>query len=200
MSSIPIILASESPTRLELLKRIKILPDKICPANIDESELKGESPENLVTRLAFQKAIFIADKVDNSVIIAADTAAVAGRKILPKALSEGDVAFCLRKLSGRRHRVYTGLCIIKKLEGKLHISKKLARTIVKFKVLTPKDIEFYCRLGEGMNKAGGYSIAGYAESFVSFLSGSHSNIMGLPLLETANILNSMGIIKGNCQI
>jgi septum formation protein len=199
MSTIPIILASESPARLELLKRIRILPDKICPANIDESELPKELPTHLVTRLAFEKAISIADKVDSAVVIAADTAAVAGRKILPKALTRDDVEFCLRKLSGRRHRVYTGLCIIKKVNDQMHISKKLVQTIVKFKILTAQDIEFYCNLGEGLNKAGGYSISGYAESFVSFLSGSHSNVTGLPLFETSNILHSIGV-KSNYNI
>ena len=193
MSIIPIILASESPARLELLKRIKIFPDHIYPANIDESELPKELPTDLVSRLAFAKASFIASKVNNAIIIAADTIAVTGRTILPKAITNDDVRACLQKLSGRRHRVYTALCIIKKIDDHIHISKKLVQTTVKFKILSNKDIEFYCSLDEGLNKAGGCSISGYGESFVSFLSGSYSNVMGLPLFETANILRSHGI-------
>ena len=193
MSIIPIILASESPTRLELLKRIKIFPDQIYPANIDESELPKELPTDLASRLAFAKASFIASKVNNAIIIGADTVSVTGRTVLAKALTNDDVRACLQKLSGRRHRVYTGLCIIKKIDDHIHVSKKLVQTTVKFKILANKDIEFYCSLDEGLNKAGGYSIFGYAESFVSFLSGSYSNVMGLPLFETVNILRSHGI-------
>jgi len=192
MSVIPIILASQSPARLELLKRIKFSPDQVYPAHIDESELPKELPRFLVSRLAFEKASAIANKVDHGIIIGADTITVIGRKVLPKALTSDDIRICLKQLSGKRHRVYTGLCIIKKTKDQMQISKKLVQSIVKFKILTIADIELYCSLDEGVNKAGGFSISGYAESFVSFISGSYSNVMGLPLFETCNILRSIG--------
>jgi septum formation protein len=196
---IPIILASQSPNRLALLKRIKIFPDQILPADIDESEKKKELPGQLVTRLAHEKATKISDTFDEALIIAADTVVAIGRMILPKALTADEVRECLKALSHRRHRVYTGVCIIKKSDGQLYIRQKLVQTIVKFKKLTTKDIDFYSNLGEGLNKAGGYSILEIAESFVTFISGSYSNVVGLPLSETANMLNSLGVKIGREQ-
>jgi septum formation protein len=193
MSQIPIILASASPARLELLNRIKIFPDQIIPADIDESEHKGELPIKLGARLAFEKAMVIANKVPEAIIIAADTLSVAGRKILPKALNEHDIKYCLEQLSGRRHRVYTGVCIVKKTTDQMIVRQRLVQSIVKLKRLTPKEIEFYCNLDEGLNKAGGYTISGFAECFISYISGSYSNVKGLPLFETVNMLNSLGI-------
>ena len=193
---IPIILASQSPNRLALLKRLKILPDQILPANIDETEKQKELPSQLVARLAHEKAIKISDTLDEGLIIAADTVAAIGRRILPKALTAEDVRECLLLLSHRRHRVYTGICIIKKTAGNLRTRQKLVQTIIKFKKLTSQDIDLYIKLGEGLNKAGGYSIQEFAESFVSFISGSYSNVIGLPLSETANMLNSLGIKVG----
>lgn len=193
MVNLPIILASQSPARLELLKQIKFFPDIIKPADIDESELRGELPHLLAKRLAVSKASKIASQADDVVIIAADTVVATGRRILPKALNTEDVEQCLQLLSGRRHRVYTGICIIKKHNNQLYIKEKLVQTIVKFKKLTSQEIKFYCDLGEGVNKAGGYSLRGFAESFVIFLSGSHSNVIGLPLYETVNMLNSLQI-------
>lgn len=193
MSNLPIILASSSPARLELLKRIKIFPDQILTPDIDETELKKELPNFLAMRLAYAKAIKIAQSVDEGIIIAADTVAVAGRKVLPKALTKEDVKYCLEQVSGRRHRVYTGVCIIKKTGSELLTRKRLVCSTVKFKRLTVKEIEFFCSLDEGLNKAGGYTITGYAECFVSYIAGSYSNVKGLPLFETANMLNSLGV-------
>lgn len=191
--SIPIILASQSPARLELLARLRIFPDKILPADIDEAALKAELPRHLAVRLAYQKAMKVAGTVDAAIIIAADTVVAAGRRILPKAGNADDIRRCLEILSHRRHRVYTGVCIIKKLPESLQIRQKLEQTIVKFKKLTNQDIEFYCQLTEGLHKAGGYSIREFAESFVTFISGSHANIIGLPLSTTANMLSSLGV-------
>jgi septum formation protein len=192
MSHIPIILASSSPARLELLNQIKVFPDQILHPDIDESPMRGELPHKLAARLAHQKAMTIANQVERAVIIAADTISVAGRTILPKASSEAEVKLCLQRLSQRRHRVYTSVCIIKKFDDTLEKRQRTIQTIVQLKKLTNKDIDFYCSLGEGLNKAGGFSIRGYAECFVSFISGSHSNIVGLPLFETRNMLTSLG--------
>ncbi len=195
-NNIPVILASQSPARFELLKKIKIFPAQIIPANIDETEYPRELPNNLATRLAREKAEVIAKQISlDAIIIAADTVVARGRKILPKALTKDDVKYCLEILSGRRHRVYTGVCIIKKTSAQLLVRQKLVQTIVKFKVLSKQEIEFYCNLDEGINKAGGWAISGYAESFVSGIYGSYSNIMGLPMMETVNMLNSLGVVK-----
>ncbi len=189
-----IILASTSPSRLSLLARIKIFPDQILPADIDESELRGELPKDLVTRLAKAKATKIADQIAiDAIIIGADTVVACGRRILPKALTRDDVQYCLNLLSGRRHVVYTSVCVIRKSASTLVHRQKLVKTTVKFKRLAKSEIEFYCNLDEGLNKAGGCAISGYAESFVSFLSGSHSNVQGLPLLETRNLLTCVGL-------
>lgn len=193
MPNLPIILASQSPARLELLTRIRIYPDQILPANIDESERPKELVAKLATRLAYEKAITVASKFDGAIIIAADTVSAKGRKILPKALTAEDVRYCLKEFSGCRHRIYTGVCIIKKVTGEILIRQRLVQTIVKFKRLTDQEIDFYCNLGEGIDKAGGYSIRGYAEAFISFISGSYSNVVGLPLFETVNMLNSLGV-------
>jgi len=191
--SLPIILASQSPARLELLKRLHIVPDQVLPAHIDETEYLRELPCHLAARLAHAKAMKITKQIeDSAIIIGADTVVARGRLILPKANNEEEVRYCLGLLSGRRHRVYTGLCIVKKFEDQLIVRQKIVETIVKFKRLTPQEIDFYCSLKEGLNKAGGCGIAGYAEAFVLFISGSYSNVMGLPLYETRNMLNSLG--------
>ncbi|MDR0296819.1 MAG: Maf family nucleotide pyrophosphatase [Rickettsia sp.] len=191
--NIAIILASQSPARLELLKRIKVFPRQIIPANIDETEHLRELPSRLATRLAQEKAEIVAKQInDEAIIIAADTIVARGRKILPKALTSDDVRYCLNILSGRRHRVYTGVCLIKKTPEQLLIRQKLVQTIVKFKKLTNQEIEFYCSIDEGINKAGGCMVHGYAEAFIPSIYGSYSNIMGLPLLETMHMLTSLG--------
>lgn len=191
--SLPIILASQSSTRIELLKRIKITPTQIIPADIDETPNLRELPNHLATRLAYEKAIKIVSQIeDSAIIIAADTVTALGRRILPKATAYEEVRYCMELLSGRRHRVYTGLCIIKKDQGQITTRQKIVGTIIKFKKLSKEEIDFYCSLDEGLNKAGGCKISGYAEAFISFISGSYSNVMGLPLFETVNALNSLG--------
>lgn len=192
-NNLPIILASQSPARLEILQKLYITPSKTIPADIDESELPKESPDRLAFRLACEKAEKVAKNIkEDSIIIGADTVTARGKKILPKALTTEDVRYCLNILSGRTHKVYTGVCIIKKISKELIIRKKLVETIVKFKRLTEQEIEFYCNLEEGLHKAGGCKISGYAEAFIPTIKGSYSNIMGLPMFETRNILTSLG--------
>jgi septum formation protein len=190
--SIPIILASASPARKELLAQIKILPDKIIPADIDETPLRGEKPDKLAQRLAYKKAYKISEEIEEGIIIAADTVAFSRGMILPKASNDGEVAFCLRKLSGVRHRVYTGLCVIRKANNELQIFQRLVMTGVQLKRLSDQEISEYCNSKEGIDKAGGYTVRGYMESFISCMSGSYSNVVGLPLLETRNILARFG--------
>ena len=190
---LPLILASESSSRLSLLKRIKIIPDQILPANIDETPLKGEKPHSLSLRLAQIKAKTVADKLkQHGYIIAADTVSCTGRSIMPKAETDELVRYCLAKLSGKRSRLYTSVCIIKKVGDEIIQRSKTVCTILKIKRLSQEELDYYIASGEGINKAGGFAIEGIASSFISSIYGSYSNIVGLPLFETRNMLLSLG--------
>lgn len=192
-NDLPIILGSSSPARAKLLAQIGIVPAQILAADLDETPHKNELPHLLAQRLSRQKGDAIAKLVQNGFIISADTVAVVRRTILPKALSDEEVRYCLRLLSGRRHRIFTGITITKMVDGKVvRQSTKLVTTILKFKRLDEKEISFYVSLQQGLNKAGGYSVQGYAESFIELIRGSFSNIVGLPLTETKNMLLSLG--------
>lgn len=194
IKNLPLILASASPRRVELLSQLNITPDHIVPADIDETPLKAELPAQLAARLARAKAQHIAAQFPGSVIIAADTVVSCGRRILPKAEDEASTRKCLQLLSGRRHRVSTGLCVIKTSHnGETEIIRqRLAETAVKFKRLEPAEIEHYIQHGEGLGKAGGYAIQGRAAGFVVWMGGSYSNVVGLPLYETRNLLVGLG--------
>ena len=193
MTNIPIILASQSPTRKELLKQIHIIPDAIMPAHIDETPLDRELPPRLATRLAHEKGHKIAAQIEHGIIISADTVAACRRIILPKAETIEEVAYCMRTLSGCRHKLHTGVTAIKVVDNHIIQScTKLVTTTIKFKRLTEQEIKYYSECGEGINKAGGYSVHGYAESFVQMMRGSLSNVAGLPLTETRNMLISLG--------
>jgi len=194
---LPIILASASPARLKLLKQIGIVPDQVLPSDIDETELPKETPANLAERLAYEKAMAIAETLERGIIIGADTVPVVGRSIMRKASNADEVRASLELLSNRRHRVFTGVCVIKKDESGYKYSKRVVKSTLKFKKLTKAEIDYFCDLGEGVGKAGGYTVSGHAESYISFLSGSFSNIVGLPLFETANMLNTFGISQTN---
>jgi septum formation protein len=181
-----LILASSSPRRLELLAQIGIKPDLVLPANIDETPKKAELPKEYSIRIAIEKAEFIFKNNPDPkfIILACDTVCAVGRRILPKAESDNDVRECLQLLSGRRHQVYSSICVIK--DGKKHL--KTAISTLKFKRLTAEEIDFYVKSGEGLGKAGGCAIQGLGATFITFMSGSFSNIVGLPLYETANLL------------
>lgn len=181
-----LILASASPRRLELLKQIHIVPDKVVPAEIDETPLKGELPRDLAQRLASEKAKAIRE---NGFILAADTVVACGRRILPKAETEAEARLCLELLSGRRHHVYGGIALVSP-SGK--IQTRLCDTVLQFKRLTKSDIETYLQTNEWQGKAGGYAIQGYAAVFVKFIRGSYSNVVGLSLYDTMTMLNSAG--------
>lgn len=192
MSLLPLILASASPNRLDLLSKIGIVPDQIIPADVDETELARELPRNVSIRLAHAKAMKVSEMIDNGYIIGADTVAAIGRRILPKATSDAMVRDCLNLISGRRHRLYTAVTVIKKTSSTLEQRHRLVQTVLKFKRLTNQEIEHYVLSGEGLNKAGGYAIQGLVQSYVEYIGGSFSNVVGLPLFELRNMLNSLG--------
>jgi len=187
-----LVLASTSPRRHELLARIGVAPTRIASPDIDETPRKAELPRDYVARLARAKALAV-DRAPHEVVLAGDTTVAIGRRILEKPVDEADLRRMLALLSGRRHHVYSGLCVVG-IDGKPRV--RVADTVVAFKVLSAAEVDWYVESGEGMGKAGGYAIQGRAESFVRFLSGSHSNVVGLPLFETRTLLTSAGIALG----
>lgn len=187
-----LVLASTSPRRRELLARIGLEPARIAAPDIDETPLKGELPRAYVARLAESKARAV-DRAADEVVLAGDTTVAVGRCILEKPADEADLRRMLGLLSGRRHHVYSGVCVVG-ADDRPRV--RVADTVVAFKRLTPAEIDWYVASGEGMGKAGGYAIQGKAEMFVRFLSGSHSNVVGLPIFETRALLTSAGVPLG----
>ncbi len=183
-----LILASASPRRRDLLAQIGLVPDHIAATDLDESPLKDETPAQLALRLAVSKAQAVA-AVTSGFVLAADTVVCIGRRVLDKADTEADVAACLTLLSGRGHRVYTGVAVVSPA-GKL--SSRLVETRLTFKRLTDSDITAYLACGEGIGKAGGYAIQGLAGAYVTQLVGSYTGVMGLPLYETKCLLDGAG--------
>jgi septum formation protein len=184
-----LVLASTSPRRLELLARIGVVPDRLAAPDIDETPLKGEAPRTYVARLAEAKAQAV-ERADDEIVLAGDTTVAVGRRILEKPVDEADLRRMLGLLSGRRHHVYSGVCVIGP-DGRARV--RVADTIVAFKALSPAEIDWYVSSGEGMGKAGGYAIQGKAEAFVRYLAGSHSNVVGLPVFETRALLTAAGL-------
>lgn len=190
-----LVLASGSPRRLALLNQAGVEPDQLMPAEVDEIPKKGELPRVLATRLARTKAeaAFHTTRMDNELreafILAADTVVAVGRRILPKAELLDEAAQCLRLLSGRSHRVYTGMCLV---TPKGAFRQRLVETRVRFKRLSREDLESYLASGEWRGKAGGYAVQGLAGTFVVKISGSYTNIVGLPLYECAALLAGEG--------
>jgi septum formation protein len=184
-----LILASASPRRLDLLARIGVKPDAVVPAEIDESVPKGELPRTHALRLAREKAGAVAAKEPDALVLAADTVVAVGRRILPKAEDEITLRACMKLLSGRRHRVLTGVALA--IPGK-GVRERLVETTIAMKRLSPEEIEFYAAHGEWRGKAGGYALQGYGEVYVRHIAGSYSNVVGLPLAETHVLLKSAG--------
>jgi septum formation protein len=184
-----LILASASPRRLDLLKRIGIVPDAVTPAEIDETPRKGELPPIYAARMAAGKAAAIAAREAGALILAADTVVAAGRRILPKTENEDEARQALSLLSGRRHRVLSAVTLIDAEGVARH---RLSTTIVAFKRFSPDELDAYLAGGEWRGKAGGYAIQGRAEALVRMISGSHSGVVGLPLYETRTLLRAAG--------
>ncbi len=179
-----LVLASSSERRLQLLNRIGYNPDVVCAADIDESPLPNELPHALVHRLAVSKAELIAARFPDAIVLAADTIPYCRRQYFGKPLDATEAASHLRLLSGRRHRVYTGVCVI--YQGKPRV--RIAITTLKFKNLTAQEINDYVACGEWEGKSGGYSLQGKAAIFVQWLKGTDSNVLGLPLYDTHCLL------------
>jgi septum formation protein len=184
-----LILASASPRRLDLLGRIGVTPDAVVPADIDESVPKGELPRQHALRLAREKAEAVAAKEPHALVLAADTVVAVGRRILPKVQDEATLRACMNLLSGRRHRVMTGVALAVPRKG---VSERLVQTMIAMKRLSGDEIDYYASHGEWRGKAGGYALQGYGEVYVRHIAGSYSNVVGLPLAETRVLLKSAG--------
>jgi septum formation protein len=186
---LPLVLASASPRRLQLLRQIGVEPDSCEAAELDETPLPGELPPRHAVRLALAKAEAVAALRPEAMVLAADTVVAVGRRILPKAETSDQVRSCLQLLSGRAHRVHTAVAV--RSPG-AQPSWRRVETRLHFKVLTPTEIADYCDGGEGLGKAGGYAIQGRAGAFVTDLHGSYPAVVGLPLYETLNLLLGRG--------
>jgi septum formation protein len=184
-----LILASASPRRLDLLARIGVTPDAVAPADIDESVPKGELPRDHALRLACEKAQAVAIAHPHDMVLAADTVVAVGRRILPKVEDEASLRACMALLSGRRHRVLTGVALA---SPNSQLRSRLVETMIAMKRLSPEEIDFYAAHGEWRGKAGGYALQGYGEVYVRHIAGSYSNVVGLPLAETRTLLKSAG--------
>lgn len=184
-----LILASSSPRRLDILTQLGLAPHKIITPACDETPLKGELPAALVQRLAQLKARTVHAQYPGTFVLAGDTVVACGRRILPKCGTAEDVQRCLTFLSGRRHRVYGGLCVVAP-DGREAL--QLSQSVVTFKRLTEKEMADYVKTGEGMGKAGGYALQGAAAGFIRFISGSASGIIGLDAYQAAQNLKRLG--------
>jgi septum formation protein len=184
-----LVLASASPRRLDLLRQIGIVPDQVEPADIDETPRRDELPAGHVVRLAEAKAHAVRPRHPAAFILAADTVVACGRRILPKAEDEATARACLALLSGRRHRVYGGVALLTPA-GDLAIRRVVSQ--VTFKRLSEAEVAAYLASGEWHGKAGGYAIQGHAAALIPWIAGSYSNVVGLPLYETAQLLAGRG--------
>ena len=186
------VLASASPRRRDLLAQIGIVPDAVIAPEVDESARPRELPADHALRLAREKCAAVAARAEaaGALVLAADTVVACGRRILPKAEDEATARRCLELLSGRRHRVIGGVAL-RAPDGRVH--ERRVVTAVAFKRLTAAETAAYLASGEWHGKAGGYAIQGRAAAFVRWLGGSYSNVVGLPLHETAALLARFGL-------
>lgn len=187
-----LVLASASPRRLDLLAQIGLYPDQVEAAEIDETQLPNETPRLLATRLAQAKAAKVACAHADAFVLAADTVVAVGRRVLPKAETVDEVRTCLRLLSGRAHKVLTGVAV---LAPGGRAASRLVETRLHVKRLTSTEIETYAESGEGIGKAGGYGIQGRAGAMVMAIEGSYPAVVGLPLYETLNLLSGLGFTR-----
>ena len=185
----PLVLASASPRRLELLAQIGLKPDTIDPAEIDETPLAGETARLLALRLARAKAAIVAVRHPDAFVLAADTVVAIGRRLLGKPERRSGAAEMLKLLSGRAHKVLTAVAVMAP-DGK--IASRLSETRVRFKRLTTSDISGYVESREWEGKAGAYGVQGRAGAFVVALNGSYTGVVGLPLYETRALLVGLG--------
>lgn len=184
-----LLLASASPRRLALLAQIGVTPDEVISTDIDETPRRAEAPRLLAQRLARAKAAAAARP--DGLVLAADTVVACGSRVLPKAETEDQARACLTMLSGRRHHVLTAI-VLATSDGR--VLERVCDSVVGFARLTDAQIDGYLASGEWQGKAGGYAIQGRAASHIRFLSGSYSNVVGLPLFETAQLLRGAGYL------
>ena len=189
MGLIPtLILASSSPRRRELLARLGVEPARIASPDIDETPRKGEVPRVYALRMAAQKAVAV-PRASGEIVVAGDTTVAVGRRILQQATDADMQRRFLTLLSGRRHHVLSAVAVI---DGDGRLRSRMSDSIVRFKRLSPEEIESYIESGEGLGKAGGYAIQGSAEALIDWMAGSHSGVVGLPLYETRSLLRASG--------
>jgi len=182
-----LILGSGSPRRLELLAVLGITPDAIRPPDIDEDPLTGELPRPYCARIAREK-VAVVEAAPDDIVLCADTTVALGRRILGKPADAGEAAAFLTALSGRRHRVYTALAV----KRGDRVMERVVESRVQMKQLSNVELNGYLASGDWQGKAGGYSIQGPGGAFIPWISGSHSAIVGLPLVETAHLLGAVG--------
>lgn len=185
-----IILASNSPRRLMLLRQIGIEP-VVVPSHVPEIVLEGESPEDAALRLAVAKAEEVVREVQCGLVIGADTVVAIDGRQLGKPKDKEDAKGMLRLLSGRTHTVITGLAVIDAKTSELKTA--LVKTRVSFKPLSDEEIDSYIATGDPIDKAGAYGIQGRAAAFIEGIEGCYSNVVGLPLGELTDILKSFGL-------
>jgi septum formation protein len=183
-----LVLASSSPRRRDLLSRIGVVPDRIASPDIDETPRKAELARVYALRMAEEKAAAIT-REPGEIIVAGDTTVAVGRRILPQAVDGDMQRGFLQLLSGRRHHVYSAVCVI---DAQGRVRSRLSDSIVRFKRLSEAEVDAYIASGEGLGKAGGYAIQGRAEALIDWMAGSHSGVVGLPLYETRALLRAAG--------
>ena len=189
MGLIPtLILASSSPRRRDLLARLGVEPARIASPDIDETPRKGEVPRVYALRMAEEKAVAVS-RASGEIVVAGDTTVAVGRRILQQATDADMQRGFLTLLSGRRHHVLSAVAVI---DGDGRLRSRICDSIVRFKRLSPEEIESYIESGEGLGKAGGYAIQGRAEALIDWMAGSHSGVIGLPLHETRSLLRASG--------
>lgn len=187
-----LVLASRSPRRLELLARLGIEPI-VDPADIDETPHAGEDPLGYVERMACEKAVVVSTRHSDDVVLAADTTVDIDGRILGQPRNESEARTMLRALSGRTHRVHTAVCLAM---GQGHpqtpVAVSVVTSLVTFRPVTDETLEWYIGTGEWHGKAGSYAVQGLGGTLVERVRGSYSNVVGLPLRETAQLLGING--------
>ena len=187
-----LVLASASPRRVELLRQVSVVPAAVDPAELDETPGRGETPRVYARRMARAKAHAVAARHPGGYVLAADTVVAAGQRILDKPADAGEARQRLEMLSGGRHRVFGGVCLVAP-DGRS--AERLVQTIVRFKRLSTAEIAGYVAGGEWQGKAGGYAIQGAAAAFVPWINGSYSNVVGLPVAETLALMDGLGLVR-----
>ena len=189
MKNINLILASSSPQRLELLKQIDIVPDKVVPAKIEETPNKSEKPRDFVIRMSKEKALNVSNQYKDSYVLSGDTIVALGRRIIGKPSNKAEAENYLKLLSGRRHRVLSAVTLITPDNKEM---TKVTVTRVKFSRLHKNDLLEYIKTNEWKGRAGGYAIQGKASAFIPWINGSYTGIVGFPVNEVKNLLSSSG--------